>query len=126
MSCQYYDRGNSSAGEVNGPMWGQCRRSSPMLHPVNVKSYMIEGVWPHVRDDDWCGQWLAPGQSHAAAVPARATGAAAAVVAAAPAPRPAAPPRPSMLTPLPANGNGAATHGPNGGFVGMHPRGNSD
>jgi hypothetical protein len=18
---------------------------------------MIEGVWPHVRDDDWCGEW---------------------------------------------------------------------
>jgi hypothetical protein len=18
---------------------------------------MIEGVWPHVRDDDWCGDW---------------------------------------------------------------------
>ncbi len=20
---------------------------------------MIEGVWPHVRDDDWCGEWKA-------------------------------------------------------------------
>ena len=28
-----------------------------MLHPINAKSYMIEGVWPHVRDDDWCGEW---------------------------------------------------------------------
>ena len=18
---------------------------------------MVEGVWPHVRDDDWCGEW---------------------------------------------------------------------
>jgi hypothetical protein len=44
-----------------------------MLHPVNVKSYMIEGVWPHVRDDDWCGEWkvtprrVAPSVSQAAA-----------------------------------------------------------
>ena len=21
------------------------------------RRYMIEGVWPHVRDDDWCGEW---------------------------------------------------------------------
>jgi hypothetical protein len=18
---------------------------------------MVEGIWPHVRDDDWCGEW---------------------------------------------------------------------
>jgi hypothetical protein len=30
-----------------------------MLHPINQKSFMIEGVWPHVRDDDWCGEWTA-------------------------------------------------------------------
>jgi hypothetical protein len=28
-----------------------------MLNPSNTKSYMIEGVWPTVRDDDWCGEW---------------------------------------------------------------------
>jgi hypothetical protein len=44
-----------------------------MLHPVNAKSYMIEGVWPHVRDDDWCGEWkvvprrVAPAASQAVA-----------------------------------------------------------
>jgi hypothetical protein len=27
------------------------------LNPINAKSYMIEGVWPTVRDDDWCGEW---------------------------------------------------------------------
>jgi hypothetical protein len=27
------------------------------LSPINAKAYMIEGVWPHVRDDDWCGEW---------------------------------------------------------------------
>ena len=32
-----------------------------MLHPINQKSYMIEGVWPHVRDDDWCGEWKSSG-----------------------------------------------------------------
>jgi hypothetical protein len=20
---------------------------------------MVEGIWPHVRDDDWCGEWVA-------------------------------------------------------------------
>ena len=20
---------------------------------------MVEGIWPHVRDDDWCGEWSA-------------------------------------------------------------------
>ena len=57
MTCQYYDRRNASPADGKGPMWGQCRRAAPMLHPINVKSYMIEGVWPHVRDDDWCGEW---------------------------------------------------------------------
>jgi hypothetical protein len=28
-----------------------------MLNPVNPKPYMIEGIWPTVRDDDWCGEW---------------------------------------------------------------------
>jgi len=55
VACQYYDRQHSNDGK--GVMWGQCRRTAPMLHPINAKSYMIEGVWPHVRDDDWCGEW---------------------------------------------------------------------
>jgi len=57
VTCQFYDRRNSERSEGKGPSWGQCRRAAPALHPVNVKSYMIEGVWPHVRDDDWCGEW---------------------------------------------------------------------
>jgi hypothetical protein len=28
-----------------------------MLTPNPGKSYHIEGVWPTVRDDDWCGEW---------------------------------------------------------------------
>ena len=40
-------------------MWGQCRRHSAHLNPVRVKSYLVEGVWPLVRDDDWCGEWKA-------------------------------------------------------------------
>jgi len=57
MSCQFYDRkvGKGSSGGASS--WGQCRRSAPLLNPVNAKSYMIEGVWPTVRDDDWCGEW---------------------------------------------------------------------
>jgi hypothetical protein len=57
VTCQYYDRRNATPSEGKGPMWGQCRRAAPRLHPLNAKSYMIEGVWPHVRDDDWCGDW---------------------------------------------------------------------
>lgn len=57
MSCQYYDRKHAKPQTGGAPQWGQCRRSSPMLNPVNAKSYMIEGVWPTVRDDDWCGEW---------------------------------------------------------------------
>jgi hypothetical protein len=65
MTCQFYDRRNAGPAE-KGPSWGQCRRTAPMLHPVNVKSYMIEGVWPHVRDDDWCGEWkIVPRRSDA-------------------------------------------------------------
>jgi len=40
-------------------MWGQCRRTSPHLNPLSAKSYLVEGVWPMVRDDDWCGEWRA-------------------------------------------------------------------
>ena len=57
VTCQFYDRRNSGPAEGKTASWGQCRRAAPMLHPVNVKSYMVEGVWPHVRDDDWCGEW---------------------------------------------------------------------
>ena len=27
------------------------------LSPINPKTYMIEGVWPTVRDEDWCGEF---------------------------------------------------------------------
>jgi hypothetical protein len=55
--CQFYDRQHAKPNDGQVTQWGQCRRGSPMLHPINAKSYMIEGVWPHVRDDDWCGEW---------------------------------------------------------------------
>ena len=57
FGCQFYDRQNANQTDSRGIQWGQCRRSAPMLHPINQKSFMIEGVWPHVRDDDWCGEW---------------------------------------------------------------------
>ena len=57
MSCQFYDRKAAKGSAGGAPSWGQCRRSAPLLNPVNAKSYMIEGVWPTVRDDDWCGEW---------------------------------------------------------------------
>lgn len=57
IACQFYDRQLAKPTDARGTQWGQCRRTAPMLHPINAKSYMIEGVWPHVRDDDWCGEW---------------------------------------------------------------------
>ena len=57
ISCQFYDRKHAKGAAGASPSWGQCRRSAPMLNPANTKSYMIEGVWPTVRDDDWCGEW---------------------------------------------------------------------
>jgi hypothetical protein len=59
LSCQFYDRRNPTHNDGKGTLWGQCRRTAPQLHPLNAKSYMVEGVWPHVRDDDWCGEWKA-------------------------------------------------------------------
>jgi len=60
VACQFYDRQMAKSTDNQGVHWGQCRRTAPMLHPINAKSYMIEGVWPTVRDDDWCGEWKAP------------------------------------------------------------------
>jgi hypothetical protein len=57
IGCCFYDRQNGSNTDSRGVSWGQCRRTAPALHPVNQKSFMIEGVWPHVRDDDWCGEF---------------------------------------------------------------------
>ena len=57
IGCSFYDRQNGSNTDSRGVSWGQCRRTAPALHPVNQKSFMIEGVWPHVRDDDWCGEF---------------------------------------------------------------------
>lgn len=59
LGCHFYDRQLNNQADSRGIQWGQCRRSAPMLHPINQKSFMIEGVWPHVRDDDWCGEWKA-------------------------------------------------------------------
>jgi hypothetical protein len=31
------------------------------MNPVTAKkAYLVEGAWPLVRDDDWCGEWRAP------------------------------------------------------------------
>ncbi|HEV2219360.1 MAG TPA: hypothetical protein VGV08_02260 [Casimicrobiaceae bacterium] len=63
VACQYYDRNQSQSDSDGIQRWGQCRRSVPTLSPASVKGYMIEGVWPHVRDDDWCGEWIAAERS---------------------------------------------------------------
>ena len=59
VSCHFYDRKSARASDARGLQWGLCRRDAPHLNPVNAKMHAIEGVWPTVRDDDWCGQWQA-------------------------------------------------------------------
>ena len=59
VACQFYDRHESNSDQGSAQRWGQCRRSGPTLNPLPAKSYMVEGLWPHVRDDDWCGEWMA-------------------------------------------------------------------
>ena len=68
VGCQYYDR-NDARIEEKGIQWGKCRRSVPIVHPVSAKAYMVEGIWPHVRDDDWCGEWTAVKHRSDAALP---------------------------------------------------------
>jgi len=57
VNCQYYDRhgGNGAGGKASNA--GQCRRQAPQLSPINPKTYLIEGVWPTVREEDWCGEF---------------------------------------------------------------------
>lgn len=68
VNCQYYDRRNARPTDGRAPvMWGQCRRHSPHLSPLSAtKAYLVEGVWPLIRDDDWCGEWRAPTRSSVA------------------------------------------------------------
>jgi hypothetical protein len=56
QTCQYFDRHDQRSADGKLVQSGQCRREAPRLSPVNVKAHMIEGVWPHVRGDDWCGE----------------------------------------------------------------------
>ena len=57
VNCEYYDRRRARPTDGKAPMWGQCRRHSPHLNPATAKAYVVKGVWPLVRDDDWCGEW---------------------------------------------------------------------
>jgi hypothetical protein len=57
INCQFYDRKHAKPLDGKAPLWGQCRRHSPRLNPITAKTYVVEGVWPLVRDDDWCGEW---------------------------------------------------------------------
>jgi len=63
QNCQFYDRKDGRSTDGRTTMWGQCRRHSPLLSPQtpqSTKAYVVEGIWPVVRDDDWCGEWFAP------------------------------------------------------------------
>lgn len=87
VNCQYYDRRRARPTDGKAPMWGQCRKHSPHLNPLTAKAYVVEGVWPLVRDDDWCGEWKI--LTHMAEEPLPETVALATEDAPAPAPVPA-------------------------------------
>jgi hypothetical protein len=59
INCRFYDRRHARPIDGKAPLWGQCRRQAPQLNPnpINAKAYVVEGIWPLVRDDDWCGEW---------------------------------------------------------------------
>lgn len=59
INCRFYDRRHARPLDGKAPLWGQCRRHGPQLNPnpINAKAYVVEGIWPLVRDDDWCGEW---------------------------------------------------------------------
>lgn len=56
VNCEFYDRRRARPTDGNAPMLGQCRRHSPHLNPATAMAYVVEGVWPLVHDDDWCGE----------------------------------------------------------------------
>ena len=62
LNCQYYDRHGGSGSGGKSAHGGQCRRHAPRLSPNTAKNYLIEGVWPTVRDEDWCGEFKATSQ----------------------------------------------------------------
>jgi len=57
INCRFYDRRHARPLDGKAQLWGQCRRHAPHLNPVTAKAYVVEGIWPLVRDDDWCGEW---------------------------------------------------------------------
>ena len=57
LNCQFYDPRNSRPTDGRTSSQGQCRRHPAHLNPLSAKTYLVEGVWPLVRDDDWCGEW---------------------------------------------------------------------
>ena len=108
VGCQFYDR-NDDHVEDKGVRWGKCRRGVPIVHPVAAKAYMVEGIWPHVRDDDWCGEWKVAGRRTDARV-ADLVNRGITATAATPAMRPAVAPA-SSTSPMAALAIGAAARG---------------
>jgi hypothetical protein len=59
VGCRFYDRDERASADGGNLRWGSCRRSVPTLHPAPGRTVSSQGVWPRVRDDDWCGAWEA-------------------------------------------------------------------
>jgi hypothetical protein len=96
VACQHYDRNDAQAGDKSA-RWGKCRRNGPIIHPLSAKAYMVEGIWPHVRDDDWCGEWTASKRAPDSRAGEPRTSL---LMAAASAPVRTSAPPPSLMTPI--------------------------
>ena len=71
VGCRFYDRNDRASADGGDLRWGSCRRSVPTLRPAEGRAFSAQGVWPRVRDDDWCGAWEArDARVDAAALPA--------------------------------------------------------
>src|SRR5690242_5759502 len=99
VACQHYDRDDAQASD-KGTRWGKCRRNGPIIHPLSAKAYMVEGIWPHVRDDDWCGEWTTSKRASDPRAAEPRTSLLMAAPAAASAVRTSTLPGPSLMTPL--------------------------
>jgi len=50
--CKYYAKSLRNPGGC-----GYCHKSSPQISGDNVVGQQYIGIWPQVKDDDWCGEF---------------------------------------------------------------------
>lgn len=51
-NCLFFEALQSDEEDDLGGEYGQCRRAPPVL----VEPGAMNGVWPVIREDNWCGE----------------------------------------------------------------------